>query len=107
MIYNWQQKDWCAFHYDSSAVEELLFAIAEETGHISGLIAGLTDKIKTETIIQIMVSEALNTSSIEGEYLSRQDVMSSIKNVTKGMEEQDKELSSCLNEIQRKIVSFA
>lgn len=80
MLYNWQQKDWCAFHYDVSVVEELLFAIAEETGHISGLLAGLPEKIKTETIIQIMVSEALNTSAIEGEYLSRQDVMSSIKN---------------------------
>lgn len=80
MRYNWKQKDWCSFHYDSSVVEELLFAIAEETGHISGLIAGLPDKIKTETIIQFMVSEALNTSAIEGEYLSRQDVMSSIKN---------------------------
>lgn len=79
MIYNWQQKDWCSFHYDSSVVEELLFAIAEETGHISGLIAGLPYNIKTETMIQIMVSEALNTSAIEGEYLSRQDVMSSIK----------------------------
>lgn len=33
-------------------------------------------------------------------------VMSSIKNVTKGIDEQDKELSSYLNEIQRKIVSF-
>jgi len=80
MLYNWQQKDWCNFHYDISKVEELLFAIAEETGHISGLLAGLPDKIKTETIIQIMVSEAMNTSAIEGEYLSRQDVMSSIKN---------------------------
>lgn len=80
MLYNWQQKDWCNFHYDISIVDELLFAIAEETGHISGLLAGLPDKIKTETIIQIMVSEAMNTSAIEGEYLSRQDVMSSIKN---------------------------
>jgi Fic family protein len=80
MLYNWQQKDWCAFHYDISVVEELLFSIAEETGHISGLLAGLPEKIKTESIIQIMVSEALNTSAIEGEYLSRQDVMSSIKN---------------------------
>jgi Fic family protein len=80
MLYNWQQKDWCVFHYDISVVEELLFTIAEETGHVSGLLVGLPEKIKTETIIQIMVSEALNTSAIEGEYLSRQDVMSSIKN---------------------------
>lgn len=34
-------------------------------------------------------------------------VMSSIKNVSKAMEEQDKDFSSYLNEIQRKIVNFA
>jgi Fic family protein len=91
MLYNWQQKDWCVFHYDISVVEELLFAIAEETGHVSGLLVGLPEKIKTETIIQIMVSEALNTSAIEGEYLSRQDVMSSIKN-NLGLNEQKEKI---------------
>ncbi|MBY0482707.1 MAG: DUF4172 domain-containing protein [Chitinophagaceae bacterium] len=66
MIYNWQQKDWCKFHYDSSVVEKLFFAIAEETDHISGLLTELPEKIKTETIIPIMVSEALNISAIKG-----------------------------------------
>lgn len=39
-------------------------------------------------------------------YRDHSTVMSSIKNVTKGIEEQDKELSCHLNEIQRKIVNF-
>ena len=34
MLYNWQQKDWCVFHYDISVVEELLFVIAEEICNI-------------------------------------------------------------------------
>ena len=80
MLYNWQQEDWGQFRYDCSGIDEMLFAIATETGHISGLLKGLPEKIKTETIINIMVSEAIKTSAIEGEYLSRPDVMSSIKN---------------------------
>lgn len=79
MSYNWQQNDWCEFHYTINIVEEMLFAFAQETGYVSGLLAGLPEKIKTDTIIQIMVSEAIKTSAIEGEYLSRQDVLSSIK----------------------------
>ena len=31
------------------------------------------------TLVEVMVNEAIKTSEIEGEYLSRQDVMSSIK----------------------------
>lgn len=80
MIYNWQQEDWGQFRYDSNGIEEVLYAIAAENGHISGLLQGLPEKIKTETIINIMVSEAIKTSAIEGEYLSRHDVLSSIKN---------------------------
>lgn len=80
MLYNWQQNDWGQFRYDCSGIDDMLFAIATATGHISGLLKGLPEKIKTETIINIMVSEAIKTSAIEGEYLSRPDVMSSIKN---------------------------
>ena len=40
----------------------------------------MPENIQTETIIDIMVSEAIKTSEIEGEYLSRPDVISSIRN---------------------------
>lgn len=80
MSYNWQQPDWPQFHYDLSGVEDSLFAFAEKTGRAGGLLKGLTADAQTETSIELMVVEAIKTSAIEGELLSRKDVMSSIRN---------------------------
>ena len=80
MIYNWQQPDWPAFKYDLQDIEDLLFAFAEETGHVSGLLKAMPDDMQMEAILHLMVAEALKTSEIEGEYLSRPDVISSIRN---------------------------
>ena len=79
MIYNWQQKDWTVFRYDLSNVEDALLAFAERTGRVSGLLIGLPEDAQMEAIIEMMVAEAVKTSAIEGEYLSRKDVMSSIR----------------------------
>ncbi|MEO6327424.1 MAG: Fic family protein [Ginsengibacter sp.] len=80
IIYNWQQPDWVNFQYELAEVEEMLFAFAEETGHISGVLKALPRPIQNEAIIDMMVAEAIKTSEIEGEHLSRRDVMSSIRN---------------------------
>lgn len=80
MTYNWQQPEWPEFTYQLTDIEETLFSIAEETGHISGVLKVLPEHIKTETLINVLVSEAIKTSAIEGEFLNRPDVMSSIKN---------------------------
>lgn len=79
-LYNWQQNDWPQFRYDLSDIHETLLAIAEKTGLISGKLAHLTDEVKTEAMINIMVEEAANTSEIEGEFISRIDIRSSIMN---------------------------
>ena len=79
MRYSWQQSDWPEFRYDLSKVEHVLFALAERTGHASGLLKGLTADAQVETTIEMMVVEALKTSAIEGELRSRKDVMSSIR----------------------------
>ena len=80
MSYNWQKPDWPHFHYDLSGVEDALFAFAEKTGRVGGLLKGLTADAQMETSIEMMVVEAIKTSAIEGELLSRKDVMSSIRN---------------------------
>jgi len=80
MTYNWQQKDWPQFKYELKDLEEVLFAIAEETGHISGILKAMSEVNQSEAIINMMVSEAIKTSEIEGEYISRRDVVSSIRN---------------------------
>ena len=79
MRYNWQQKDWPNFQYQTSYIEDLLFDFAQRTGRISGVLEGLSETEQTEAMINLMVSEAIKTSEIEGEYLSRNDVMSSIR----------------------------
>jgi Fic family protein len=61
-------------------VETDLFRWTEKLGFTSGILTALPEDIQTEAIIDLMVSEAISTSGIEGEYLSREDVKSSIKN---------------------------
>jgi len=94
MSYNWQQSDWPKFKYDSTTIEQLLFDFAEKAGRISGFLKGMSEGAQTEAMIDMMVSEAIKTSEIEGEYLSRKDVMSSIRNnlgIVKNIEQiQDK-----------------
>lgn len=80
MKYNWQQSDWPEFRYDLREIEDTLFSFAEETGHISGILKVMPEDSQAEAILNMMVSEAIKTSEIEGEYLSRQDVVSSIRN---------------------------
>jgi Fic family protein len=80
MQYNWQQPDWPRFVYDLSNLQGILLDVAEKTGVLRGMELGLPESIKTDTIIDMMVTEAIKNSEIEGEYLSRQDVMSSVRN---------------------------
>ncbi|MCB9964846.1 MAG: Fic family protein [Rhodospirillales bacterium] len=81
MTYNWQQKDWPNFRYNlSSTMEDALYVIAEKMGQVNGMLLGLPENVQSEALIDIMVAEAMKTSEIEGEYLSRKDVMSSVRN---------------------------
>ena len=79
MKYNWQQKDWPDFRWEIDEFQDLLFSFIERTGRVDGLMTALPETLQTETIVDLMVSEAIKSSEIEGELLSRPDVMSSIK----------------------------
>ena len=80
MKYNWQKEDWAKFKYEEDFLDNLLLDFAENVGRISGLIKGLSEESQLEAMIDLMVFEAIKTSEIEGEYFSRKDVMSSIRN---------------------------
>ena len=79
MMYNWQQPDWPNFKYDTSQIDELLIDFAHKLGKSTGLLEALSDDSRQEAVIELMVAEAIKTSEIENEYLSRKDVMSSIR----------------------------
>ena len=72
MPYNWQQPDWPQFRYTLAGIEDSLFAFAEKTGRVGGLLKGLTADAQMEAAIEMMVVEAIKTSAIEGELLSRE-----------------------------------
>ena len=80
MIYNWQHKDWANFEYDKSAVSEFSLVFWEKAGEMEQLLQTLSADQQQDALLRFMISEAATTSEIEGELLSRQDLMSSIKN---------------------------
>jgi Fic family protein len=77
--YNWQQKDWPLFHFSLESVEDELLAFAEKLGRVSGIVESLPEETRQETIVDMILAEAIKTSEIEGEYPSRKDVLSSIR----------------------------
>ena len=77
--FNWQQKEWPDFKFDIANVEKILYSFYERVGNVSGMLKALPDDLQMEMLIEIMVAEAIKTSEIEGEFLSRRDVISSIK----------------------------
>jgi Fic family protein len=78
-MYNWQHKKWPYFEFDLSRLEKQLMQFMLKTGELSGVLAALPKDIGIETIIEILVSEAIKTTQIEGEIINRKEVMSSIK----------------------------
>ncbi len=80
MLYNWQLPDWPDFSYNEDEVMDNILAYTERMGRVSGMVRALSDEVEAEVVISALLAEAVKTSEIEGEYLSREDVMSSIRN---------------------------
>src|SRR5690606_1117012 len=78
-MYNWQLDSWPNFSYSTDNLPPIVIAFAKEFGIAKGLMTGLNEDLKQETLVEILISEAIKTSEIEGEYMSREDLMSSIK----------------------------
>ena len=80
MAYIWQHKDWPNFTWDSEAVDRNAYAYALEASSLVGEVKHLSEEQKSDALIDLMVSEAVKTSQIEGENFDREDVRSSIRN---------------------------
>lgn len=79
MRYNWQHSQWPQFEYDLTGVQDLLYNYAIEASTLLGGLNQIPEEMQTDAVIDLMVSEALATSEIEGEKFSDDDVRSSIK----------------------------
>lgn len=80
IMYNWQQKDWPNFRYDQTGLEDQLLSFVQNDGQLTGMLKAMPVDSNIEALLNLMVSEAIKTSEIEGEQLNREDVVSSIRN---------------------------
>lgn len=78
MKWIWQQPDWLDFRYDEHALEhrELEFRLNSE--RLAGSFDALAIASQEDASIDLMLSEAIKTSAIEGENLDRESVRSSL-----------------------------
>lgn len=79
MIWNWQHKDWPNFKYNQKHILDLEKNFVKNSGILLGAAKYLSEADQNNLIVMLASDEALNTSEIEGEYLNRASVQSSIK----------------------------
>ena len=61
-------------------MQDDLLAFAEKAGQVGGVLRSLPEDARMQAVLDVMIAEAEKTSEIEGEVVSRADVVSSIRN---------------------------
>jgi Fic family protein len=75
----WQRPDWPTFSFDASRLAPAVAEYRRRAGQLAGGVAQLAAADRQEALVDLLVSEAIKTSAIEGEQLDRVSVRSSIK----------------------------
>ena len=87
MKWNWEQSEWPIFNYSINDEKEVEFI--KQASIISGAISVIKEDSFRDIKIELISEEALKTSEIEGEYLNRKSIQSSVKK-TFGIQTHDK-----------------
>lgn len=78
-MYNWQLKDWRHFQFNEGEFTAPALSFMALAGESQGYVQTLPGNNQAESIITLLVKEAIKTSAIEGEFLNREDLVSSIR----------------------------
>jgi Fic family protein len=79
MPWNWQQPDWPEFTYDPAALEPLERRFLLQSGEFIGACKHIGADDQETLKIDLISDEAVKTSEIEGEFLNRDSVQSSLR----------------------------
>ncbi len=79
MAWNWEQEDWPNFGYDKEALSKLENRFLSESGTLLGAFKHLSGDERQDITVNLISDEALKTSEIEGEFLDRKSLQSSIR----------------------------
>src|SRR5947208_16291139 len=79
MAWNWQQPDWPSFRWERARLEAAEKQLLVGGGMFVGTVRHLGNEEREQLTIEAMSTEAVTTSEIEGEFLDRASVQSSIR----------------------------
>lgn len=79
MAWNWQLTNWPNFRWDAEKLQAAEVSFRENLGFVMGATSHLSAENKEALLVEFMSVEALETSEIEGEFLNRDSVQSSIR----------------------------
>lgn len=78
MAWNWMQEAWPNFTWRANELDGLESRFVRESGVQIGSVRHVGDDERTTLIVDMMTTEAIDTSAIEGEVLNRDSVQSSL-----------------------------
>ena len=78
MNWIWQQPDWPDFRYGNHALDDREFEFRINSERLAGRFEALSIASQVDAMVNLMLSEAIKTSAIEGEDLDRDLVRSSL-----------------------------
>jgi Fic family protein len=79
MTWNWQDPDWPRFRYRADALAGREAEFLRNSGVVVGTTRHLPDEERLQLVVELMSTEALKTTEIEGEILDRDSVQSSLR----------------------------
>ena len=77
--WNWQQDDWPQFHFDRAVLQDREAKFLFGSGLLLGAFRHIDEDDKSALTVDLISDEAVKTSEIEGEFLNRDSVQSSIR----------------------------
>ena len=78
MTWNWQKPDWPRFEWAARALSGQETRFLHEAGVVVGALKHVGDDQRSSLVIEIICTEAVKTTEIEGEILDRDSVQSSL-----------------------------
>ena len=78
-MWNWQKSDWQKFNYDSSKIQAFEEEFLRHSGEVIGTLKHLNGDEENKLRVTLLRDEAIQTSKIEGEFLDRDSIQSSIR----------------------------
>ena len=92
MKWNWQQSNWPDFAWDKDALDGLEAQFLHQAGVLLGALKHIHEDESAVLIVELISTEAIKTSEIEGEMLNRDSVQSSIR-LNFGLETDNRRIS--------------